>query len=286
MPSPLLFFTRPAAAFRHLSGACGIALASCQSAPPPAPPTPLPVVPTAPKISERPTPPPPEAQEKKPLAAKTFSREGVSFTLLEFDDRDHRLLVRDQKNGPGSRWQSSREAAAESGGIAALNAGFFTPEGAPLGLVQDSGQRRGGLNRSSLGSGFYLADGNGHPARLLTREGFQRLSGPSGDFLQAGPRLVWDGKAVGGLSSENPRTRSFLLWDGRHHWALGHADGVSLAGLARLLAAQGFEFALNLDGGRSSDLWVSGSVPGGGLTRRGLLNKPVRNFLVLLPAAR
>jgi hypothetical protein len=40
---------------------------------------------------------------------------------------------------------------------------------------------------------------------------------------------------------------------------------------------------LNLDGGRSSDLWISSAVQGGPLRERPLWNKPVRNFLVLIP---
>ena len=41
--------------------------------------------------------------------------------------------------------------------------------------------------------------------------------------------------------------------------------------------------AMNLDGGRSSDLWISSRVSGGPLTSRPPWNRPVRNFLILLP---
>ena len=41
--------------------------------------------------------------------------------------------------------------------------------------------------------------------------------------------------------------------------------------------------ALNLDGGRSADLWIAETVPGGPITRRCPWNRPVRNFLVLIP---
>jgi len=40
---------------------------------------------------------------------------------------------------------------------------------------------------------------------------------------------------------------------------------------------------MNLDGGRSSDLWISSRVSGGPLTSRPPWNRPVRNFLILVP---
>ena len=78
----------------------------------------------------------------------------------------------------------------------------------------------------------------------------------------------------------------FLAWDGGSRWALGYADKASLAELAAALAAQPvtqleITTALNLDGGRSSDLWVSAEVPGGPLNTRTLWNRPVRNYLLL-----
>jgi hypothetical protein len=41
--------------------------------------------------------------------------------------------------------------------------------------------------------------------------------------------------------------------------------------------------ALNLDGGRSSDLWASSAIAGGPLVRRTPWNRAVRNFLILIP---
>ncbi|MEO0017348.1 MAG: hypothetical protein RLZZ522_631, partial [Verrucomicrobiota bacterium] len=41
--------------------------------------------------------------------------------------------------------------------------------------------------------------------------------------------------------------------------------------------------ALNLDGGRSADLAVTAAVAGGPCVRRAPWNRPVRNFLILVP---
>jgi hypothetical protein len=51
--------------------------------------------------------------------------------------------------------------------------------------------------------------------------------------------------------------------------AAGPVDGLAL------------DHALNLDGGRSADLWIGESVRGGPHRVRPFWNKPVRNFLVL-----
>ena len=79
-----------------------------------------------------------------------------------------------------------------------------------------------------------------------------------------------------------------MLWDGDNRWWMGKS---SVCTLAKLGAALGdgsptdwkIHTALNLDGGRSTDLWVSGSVSGGPASFRPLWNRPVRNFLVLVP---
>ncbi|MDB4295809.1 phosphodiester glycosidase family protein, partial [Akkermansiaceae bacterium] len=190
------------------------------------------------------------------------------------------LLVADQ-DGLGSKWTSSQKAGA--GSLAAINGGFFTPEGKPLGLVISNGKRTGGTNRaSSLGSGFFI----GGDERLISRESYLSTKPSARNLLQTGPRLVWSGKMMSGLQKGDNRPRSFLLWDGNEHFGIGYANSATLSSLASALSKQpisGFKIhhALNLDGGRSSDLWVSPSVNGGGLTRRSWLNKDVRNYLVL-----
>jgi len=168
-------------------------------------------------------------------------------------------------------------------GIAAVNGGFFTPEGAPLGVVIANGKRSGSNNRaSSLGAGFY-ADG-GSPA-LLRRESW---GGNALNALQSGPFLIEHGKPVGGLSNASSTARTFIGWDGGTRWFIARSGASSLASLAQAL--QGAEIGgvkarsvLNLDGGRSSDLWVSPTISGGPVSERPFWNKPVRNFLVLIP---
>lgn len=213
---------------------------------------------------------------------------GITFEGVAFDSRSHRLVVVDQAGGPGSQFPDAA-AARSPGGIAAVNGGFFTPEGGPLGLVIAAGKRSGAWNpASSLGSGVWHADASGFSA-ISRREKLGR-SGAAAmrELLQAGPMLVENGRAVAGLDTQKTSARTVILWDGGSRWWTGRCSPASLAQAAAALASgpvPGWpvRHALNLDGGRSSDLWISGAVAGGPVLRRPAWNRPVRNFLVLIP---
>lgn len=230
----------------------------------------------------------PQQPQQKKLASKYYhtSWDGIELYLVAFDDRDFVLRVADQPNGIGSRWTNAKEAAATYGGIAAINGGFFTPEGKPLGLLIETGTPRGSINRSSLGAGIFVSGDRG--SALLRKEIYQKSksSWKAYNLLQSGPMLAENGKTVSGLSNDKHRPRSFIIWDGKHHWAIGQSSSCTLAGLSKALAGRspaGFDVhtALNLDGGRSVDLWSSSQLPGGGKSHRSLFSKPVRNYLVL-----
>jgi len=233
----------------------------------------------------RPTlePPSPVAsQAPASAAALQTTLSSIPITLVAFDSRTHRLAIADQAGGPGSRWADAEAAARDLGGIAAVNAGFFTPEGKPLGLVVTGGKRISPINRtSSLGAGLFIG---GNSPSLQRRE----LPANSPEALQSGPFLVENGHAISGLSQDGSTARTVLGWDGGHGWFIARTGGCSLAQLGQALAGAEVggvkaRTVLNLDGGRSSDLWVSSAVSGGPVSQRPFWNKPVRNFLVLLP---
>ena len=78
--------------------------------------------------------------------------------------------------------------------------------------------------------------------------------------------------------SQDRRTLTLFTVDVR-----GGSEGMRLSEMAAVLIRDfGVADALNLDGGRSTDLWVSSSVSGGPASWRTPFNKPVRNFLVLV----
>lgn len=218
----------------------------------------------------------------------TFRSGIVTFEGVAFDSRRHRLAVADQAGGPGSRFASAATAGKSMNAIVAVNGGFFTPEGEPLGLVISSGKRSGQWNgASSLGGGIWHQSPGGQ-TQISRRSELTRASAAGmSELLQAGPLLVDQGSPTSGLDQAKTSARIVLLWDGGHRWWIGRSSPCTLAQAGQACAGSPAGWpvrrALNLDGGRSADLWISDSVAGGPLTRRPTWNRPVRNFLVLLP---
>jgi uncharacterized protein YigE (DUF2233 family) len=268
---------------RFLLGAlAALSLSACLSAkpiPPKRSASPAPKALRVPETAPVPLPSTPAAPPK--VATREIA--GITFEGVAFDSRSHRLVVADQPNGPGSRYADSTTAGEARGGIAAINAGFFTPEGAPLGLVMSSGKISGSWNSaSSLGSGAWFENPSGKMG-ITRREKLGRAGATSmRELIQAGPLLVENGRAVGGLEATKVSARTVIWSDGGTHWWIGRSSPCTLAALAQALAAWPARHALNLDGGRSSELWISEKLAGSAIFRRPPWNRPVRNFLVLV----
>ncbi|MEY3394336.1 MAG: hypothetical protein RL346_572 [Verrucomicrobiota bacterium] len=209
----------------------------------------------------------------------------IRFDGVCFDSTTHSLSVIDQPNGPGSTYLDSKQAAIQQGALLAINAGFFTPNGDPLGLVISRGKRSGAWNSaSSLGTGIYRMDRTGQ-ASISRRSSLASVSN-STELLQAGPLLVENSTAIQGLDAAKWAMRSVLLHDGGNRWWVGITSPCSLSELSQVLANQSpagwnVSYALNLDGGRSSDLFVSSRIPQGNFQRKSLMNRPVRNYFIL-----
>jgi hypothetical protein len=229
----------------------------------------------------------PETPAAAPLFTTT-TLSGITFEGVAFDSRNHRLHVVDQTAGPGTDFADAEAATRAHGAIVGINAGFFTPEGSPLGLVVSNRKSTGSWNNvSSLGSGVWCETSSGKTG--ITRR--EALGLPSAkaciELIQAGPLIRENGRSVGGLDSTKTSARTLILSDGGTRWWIGRSSPCSLLSLGQALslaqpAGWPVRHALNLDGGRSSDLWVSGNIPGGPVSRRTPWNRPVRNFLVLI----
>jgi uncharacterized protein YigE (DUF2233 family) len=206
---------------------------------------------------------------------------GITMQCVTFDSRSHCLRILDQPNGPASLWATSQAAAQSVNGLACVNAGFFTPQGSPLGVVISHGKKVGANNPSSLGSSVWY-EANGRSA-IIRRE---KCNFNAPHLLQAGPMLTENAKAIAGLDNVKTSARVFIAWDGGTNWIIARTSPCSLHHLSQTLAQNainGFKVrtTMNLDGGRSADLYVSNQIAGGPVTNRPIWNNPVRNFLVL-----
>ncbi len=166
-----------------------------------------------------------------------------------------------------------------------VNAGFFDPEGKPLGLAISGGAVLSRLARAASG-GVLTWDGT--RAALWETESFQLPEGTR-FAVQCRPRLVVAGtpnvKRDDGKRSE--RTALCLRDGGRTlevvvaraaEEGAGEAPGPSLYALAQHLAARGCEDALNLDGGPSTGFAMR--IEDGGVARE-LPRGPVRHAIVI-----
>ncbi|MCB9646387.1 MAG: phosphodiester glycosidase family protein [Deltaproteobacteria bacterium] len=159
------------------------------------------------------------------------------------------------------------------GALAVVNAGYFTQERRPTGLLVSGGKVLSPFvpNAGAAGSGVLVVDDD--EVRLFARDEV-RPSTYRGAALaiQAGPRVVEPGGAPGIHSDDGARAnRTVLGRDGRGRLVLvvihnpdgGQAAGPTLHELMTLLGPEGvgrvapelaLDFALNLDGGPSTGL--------------------------------
>lgn len=201
--------------------------------------------------------------------------------LVFFDAARCTLQVVDQPAHKDA--QSLDDAVRMTTALAAANGGYFTPEFTPLGLQIASGQHTGTFENSPLLTGVVVVRRS--KSYLLWRNEYSVLPGIS-DVLQAGPRLVNDGKPVAGLDLLKARARTFIMCDNSGHWALGICRNATLASLATILTAPKVitefkvERALNLDGGSSTGIWWRDT---GGTEHYDRERATVRNFLAVVP---
>jgi hypothetical protein len=178
-----------------------------------------------------------------------------------------------------SRWSMRAERSPDgalilpAGARAAVNGGFFEPDGSPSGVLVSAGQTFG--RYAARGGSGVLAVRDGR-ATVDVAAGFPEDF--QGDLaVQCGPRLVERGGVIGVHRDDGrrfARTAACVRDDGRTldlvlTWCVDDAmRGPGLLWLARRLAGPsptgdpgGCELALNLDGGPSTGLLLE---PGAG----------------------
>lgn len=159
-----------------------------------------------------------------------------------------------------------RALCRAAGASACINTNFFDEQGKALGLVLSRGIIHQKIHRGGgTLTGIFFATPKS--VGISPREGFS----PDGvvEASQAGPRVLSSGVAVPGLKESSFRTNlSGVCIDRQKRVVLYRVTsgvfGASLPLLQSLLMSPGVECeeALNFDGGGSSQLYISGSIPG------------------------
>lgn len=147
--------------------------------------------------------------------------------------------------------------AKKSGAILAVNGGFFSPSLKSLGLLMREGAVLNPIHKTKWWAVFFM---NGHKPNIVLPDTFTMQSGVE-MALQAGPRLVVNGKIPKLKEAVARRSGIGIRKDGDIVIAVTDETPKTLEEFAGMFQRpeekEGFNCpnALNLDGGRSSQLY-------------------------------
>lgn len=197
-------------------------------------------------------------------AARIMARDRDEVLLTRIDPARVELSVRYDAVTP----RSVRDWQAHTGNDVVINAGFFTEQHTATGLVIADGKTHGS---SYAGYGGMFALRGGKPSlQWLAITPYKSDPGIS-SAVQAFPMLLQAGQRTPNLPQDARASfRSFVAIDKQGRVLLGVCESPTwtLAELAQWLAATpelGVVSALNLDGGRSSGLWLKSAAIGNGM---------------------
>jgi len=201
------------------------------------------------------------------LERRSVERDGVELEALRID-RDVASLRVVVASELGRRSATARQFVEATGAMAAINGGFFDPKMRPVGLRMSGGETVAGAVQKNLQAFVVARDG----ARVVTGATLEGQLVEALEVVQCRPRLVVDGRAHRVKPQPTRRSAVGVDGDGRIILVVTARGVVSGPELGRWLAASaqtggfGLEQALNLDGGGSSQMYVTDGLDVPGLT--------------------
>ncbi len=187
-----------------------------------------------------------------------------SIAAIRSDMKSHRIgVIRASEFG----WKSAtvKEMCKAAGATACINANFFDEQGKPLGLVMNRGIL---LNRIHKGGGLLTGILYASPKQVGIAHRDTFSTDGVVEAVQAGPRLVSEGKIVEGLKDSRSTNLSGICLDVDHRVTIYRVSsgvfGTSLRQLQTVLTSPPLNCseALNFDGGGSSSMYLSGEISG------------------------
>lgn len=204
------------------------------------------------------------------------SGDKIGIQLVIFQPARMRLRIIDN---PGADHDLA-EAMTNHNCIAGVNGGYFNTEDAPVDLLRSEGKTISRLQHARLLSAVLAASGR---EVKIVRAGAFADTRAWRNAVQCGPFLIEHSKPVAGLDERRSARRTFAATTADHRAMLGFCEAVTLAQLAKILAAMSeikIDRAINLDGGSSSAFWCR--------TNQGVISiaeqKTVRDFVAIAPA--
>lgn len=218
----------------------------------------------------------------------TFDRseKKIHISLAVFAEKQFDLRVISNAGiNDNPRFESLEKAMSSLGCVAGCNGGFFNRHPfEPVGLLLTDGQSAGKFDPASWMSGLLVIRRDRislEPANSYTSPPTDAVS-----VLQSGSWLVQDGHSEMTMDNRRLAPRTFICHDGHGLWAIGASEECTLHELATALRGSALikildvKYALNLDGGPSTGLWVK--IKGGAIV---YLREqwPVRDYVGIIP---
>ena len=181
--------------------------------------------------------------------------DGDAVLLVRFDLDRFRAEVVVGKGSPPQR-RTAADVRQGRGALAAVNGGFFDEHVVPLGLRIATGDQRYPLRPKADWGVLVLA---GHRAHIVHTHDYgaavtAAAPAPVDGAIQVGPRLIVEGQALKLRPQLARRTAVALDRDGQFLTLVVSPEPVEAGALAARLATLGFDSAVFLDGGPSTQL--------------------------------
>lgn len=194
------------------------------------------------------------------MSTMTLKRPNIAFNtdlfLLRIDPKFIATKVIYAK-----KLTTAQNIVESTGAVAAINASFFDPQGRPLGLLVHEGLMIQRIPQTGMfNSGVFCLQSN-YPF-ILHRSAF-KMDGVK-EAIQSMPRLLHDGMIISQIKNKDEKKRRSGIavdYNGKIiiYITDTHLGGLSFDDLQKFLISSNLNIrsALNLDGGRSSQLYLN-----------------------------
>ena len=186
------------------------------------------------------------------LERVVMSTPGMQAFVVDLEDWQLRILtVRDGTRATSRASEVGKRHAASL----VVNGGFFDPQDRSLGLLIDQGKRINPVRKADWG--IFSVSGKEPRASIVhTRTWRRQKKKVLPEFaIQSGPRLVVSGRALSLKPHWARRTAIGIQRGGRKIVVLVSSQSISMTDLAQAFLEIECPYALNLDGGSSTQLW-------------------------------
>ncbi|NOZ62594.1 MAG: phosphodiester glycosidase family protein [Calditrichaeota bacterium] len=191
-----------------------------------------------------------EAKTKSELSHLT-----ISVFMIRIDPARFSVRVHLDRN-----LTTAAAAARATNAIGTINGSFFDPQGRPLGLIIQRGRVIQSMPKSGMRySGVFFMLGN--KPYIVHRSQFQNIG--IDEALQSMPRLISGYTPIPDIDDQKIKRRSGIAIDRRNRIIFAvtdtHLSGLTLRDFQKFLSNPNLRIksALNLDGGRSSQLFFN-----------------------------